>query len=229
MQTTLSGTLYVYQGEELGQRNMPPSFEPSEYKDIETINYWEKVQPPPFNTTTTYHPLTLLTHQMKAAYPDNEEKLAFARKVMQRKARDHARTPVQWTSESPNAGFCDPATKPWMRVNDDYKTVNAAAQRQHNDPDSLSVLQFWKRGLAARKKHKDALVYGDFHLLDPEDGHDQIFAYARRGEEEGFVTVLNFRGRALSGSCLLRRMCRGGLRAITLLVRRMLLRRARSR
>lgn len=43
MQTTLSGTLYVYQGEELGQRNMPPSFEPSEYKDIETINYWEKV------------------------------------------------------------------------------------------------------------------------------------------------------------------------------------------
>jgi oligo-1,6-glucosidase len=129
---------------------------------------------------------------MKAAYPDNEEKLAFARKVMQRKARDHARTPVQWTSESPNAGFCAPSTKPWMRVNDDYKTVNAAAQRQHNDPDSLSVLQFWKRGLAARKKHKDALVYGNFHLLDPEDGHDQIFAYARRGEDEGFVTVLNF-------------------------------------
>jgi len=129
---------------------------------------------------------------MKAAYPDDEEKLAFARKVMQRKARDHARTPVQWTSESPNAGFCDPKTKPWMRVNDDYKTVNAAAQRQHNDKDSLSVLQFWKRGLAQRKKHKDALVYGDFHLLDPEDGHDQIFAYARRGEDESFVTVLNF-------------------------------------
>jgi hypothetical protein len=21
---------------------MPPSFEPSEYKDVETINYWEK-------------------------------------------------------------------------------------------------------------------------------------------------------------------------------------------
>ena len=49
MQTTLSGTLYVYQGEELGQRNMPPSFEPSEYKDIETINYWEKVS----HTTAT--------------------------------------------------------------------------------------------------------------------------------------------------------------------------------
>jgi oligo-1,6-glucosidase len=129
---------------------------------------------------------------MKSLYPDNEEKLSFAKRVMQRKARDHARTPVQWTSESPNAGFCAPDTKPWMRVNDDYKTVNAAAQRAHSDKDSLSVLQFWKRGLAARKQHKDALVYGDFELLDPEDGHDQIFAYKRCGEEEAFVTVLNF-------------------------------------
>lgn len=129
---------------------------------------------------------------MKSLYPHDEEKLSFAKHVMQRKARDHARTPVQWTSESPNAGFCDPDTKPWMRVNDDYKTVNADAQRAHKDKDSLSVLQFWKRGLEQRKKHKDALVYGDFELLDPEDGHDQIFAYARRGEEEAFVTVLNF-------------------------------------
>jgi oligo-1,6-glucosidase len=47
MQTTLSGTIYVYQGEELGQRNMPPSFEPSEYKDVETINYWEKASEDP--------------------------------------------------------------------------------------------------------------------------------------------------------------------------------------
>ena len=140
--------------------------------------------------------LTHLTHQnqkqMKSLYPHDEEKLSFAKNVMQRKARDHARTPVQWTSESPNAGFCAPDTKPWMRVNDDYKTVNAAAQRSHSDKDSLSVLQFWKRGLEQRKKHKDALVYGDFELLDPEDGHDQIFAYARRGEGEAFVTVLNF-------------------------------------
>ena len=194
MQTTLSGTIYVYQGEELGQRNMPPSFEPSEYKDVETINYWEKVSPiSPIPSHPQPKPCHL-THQkqMKALYPDNEEKLSFAKRVMQRKARDHARTPVQWTSESPNAGFCDPDVKPWMRVNDDYKTVNAAAQRAHSDENSLSVLQFWKRGLAARKQHKDALVYGDFELLDPEDGHDQIFAYKRSGEEEAFVTILNF-------------------------------------
>jgi oligo-1,6-glucosidase len=170
-------------------RNMPLSYEPSEYKDIETINYWEKVRD---SLTHSLSQTPTNSHQIKAAYPDNEEKLSFARKVMQRKARDHARTPVQWTSEPPNAGFCTPSIKPWMRVNDDYPTINAAAQRQHNDENSLSVLQFWQRGLAQRKKHKDALVYGDFELLDPEDGHDQIFAYARRGEDEAFVTVLNF-------------------------------------
>ena len=44
MQTTLSGTLFVYQGEELGMRNVPapPEWSIDEYKDIETINYWEK-------------------------------------------------------------------------------------------------------------------------------------------------------------------------------------------
>lgn len=42
MQTTLAGTLYVYQGEEIGMRNVPPSWEPSEYKDIESINFFKK-------------------------------------------------------------------------------------------------------------------------------------------------------------------------------------------
>ncbi len=43
MQTTLAGTLFVYQGEEIGMRNFPPSWEPdTEYKDIEAINFWKK-------------------------------------------------------------------------------------------------------------------------------------------------------------------------------------------
>ena len=42
MQTTLSGTLYVYQGEELGMKNIPADVAPEEYKDIETVNYWNK-------------------------------------------------------------------------------------------------------------------------------------------------------------------------------------------
>lgn len=92
METTLSGTLYVYQGEEIAMANVPLSWEPEEYKDIETQNYWKKVND---------------------LYPGDEEKLRQARHIMQRKARDHARTPVQWSSGA-NAGFCKEGVTPWM-------------------------------------------------------------------------------------------------------------------
>ena len=40
MQATQSGTLYVYQGEELGLHNFPRSWGLEEYKDVATINFW---------------------------------------------------------------------------------------------------------------------------------------------------------------------------------------------
>lgn len=43
MQTTLGGTLFVYQGEEIGMRNCPTEWGIEEFKDIETLNYWKKV------------------------------------------------------------------------------------------------------------------------------------------------------------------------------------------
>ncbi|KAJ9644525.1 hypothetical protein H2199_003488 [Coniosporium tulheliwenetii] len=180
MQTTLSGTLYVYQGEELGMRNFPYEWDPSvEYKDVESINYWRK---------------------MNEMYPNDEEKLAHARKVLHYKARDHARTPMQWDA-SLNSGFCPPDIKPWMRVNDDYKTVNAAAQMsdskeaQAPNSDQLTVRQFWQRGLDHRKQHKDVFVYGDFALVDEEN--DKIFAYRRFTDGENWIVVLNFSGESV--------------------------------
>lgn len=122
----------------------------------------------------------------------DEEKLAFGRHVLQRKARDHARTPVQWSAEA-HGGFCKPDTEPWMRVNDDYKTINAEAQRKQNDPDQLSVLQFWKRGVAQRKEHKDVFVYGSFMALD--EHHSEVFAYKRASDTDAFVVALNFTGK----------------------------------
>ncbi|EMD01007.1 glycoside hydrolase family 13 protein [Baudoinia panamericana UAMH 10762] len=177
MQTTLAGTLFVYQGEELGMRNLRPEIPPEEYVDIESINYWQK---------------------MKKLHGNDPAKLEEARKLLHLKARDNARTPVQWTGEV-NAGFCAPDVKPWMMVNTDYQTVNAQAQRTYNSNNDLSVLQFWKRGLQQRREHGDVFVYGDFQLLD--DQHECVFAYKRVGEDgEAFVTVLNFSGKEVSWS-----------------------------
>jgi glycosidase len=43
-----SGTLFVYQGQELGMRNVPEKWGIEEYKDIETQNHWNKSVPTPF-------------------------------------------------------------------------------------------------------------------------------------------------------------------------------------
>jgi oligo-1,6-glucosidase len=106
---------------------------------------------------------------------------------MQKKSRDNARTPVQW-SAAPHAGFTSPSATPWMRVNDDFATVNAEAQV--NDP--ASVHAFWKQALSHRKQHKDVFVYGDFEMLDMQD--KKVVAYRRWSETEEWVTVCNFSG-----------------------------------
>ena len=170
MQTTLSGTLFVYQGEELGMRNVPKSWDiMKEYKDIESINFWKK---------------------SKALYGGNPERLAAERKVLEKKARDHARTPVQWDA-SPNAGFCQNGVVPWMRVNDDYENVNAENQLAADNADELSTWQFWQRGLANRKEHADVFIYGDFQVVEIES--EEIFAYERTGKKSGkWLIVLNF-------------------------------------
>lgn len=66
----------------------------------------------------------------------------------QRKARDHARTPVQWDSTT-HAGFTSGA--PWMRVNDDYADGwNVEAERKNPS----SVFHFWKKALQFRKDNE---------------------------------------------------------------------------
>lgn len=184
MMTTLSGTLYLYQGQELGMRNAPLEWDIDEYKDCEALNYLEKV--------SHINVSRFRSNTSKIRSSGDPENLAFARETLQRKARDHSRTPMQWSAEA-NAGFCDPHTSPWMRVNDDYKEVNAQVQAEPSKSDQLSTLHFWRRGLANRKEHKRTLVYGNFELLDAD--HPTIFAYKRTSSEEVFVVVLNFHGK----------------------------------
>lgn len=145
-----------------------------EYKDIESINFWKKSQ---------------------ELYGNDPKQLAEQRRVLEQKARDHARSPMQWNAH-PNAGFCEADVEPWMRVNDDYTDVNAEKQQSAANEEELSTCQFWQRGLANRKAHADCFVYGDFRTVGPES--DEVFAYLRLGKKSGkWLVVLNFSGKTV--------------------------------
>ncbi|GAD98112.1 alpha-glucosidase [Paecilomyces variotii No. 5] len=170
MESTLGGTVYLYQGQEIGMRNFPSEWDPDvDYKDVESINFWKKMQ---------------------KLYPAGSEELKKARELLQKKGRDHARTPMQWSDE-PNAGFTVHAVTPWMRVNDDYKTVNVKAQMEF-DGQYLSVWQYWQQALQVRKSHKDVFVYGEFE--DVDFGNEQVYAYLRIGarSKERWLVAMNW-------------------------------------
>jgi glycosidase len=111
------------------------------------------------------------------------------------KARDNTRTPMQWEA-TPNGGFCPAGVKPWMRVNDDYPTVNAAAQVSAEKASHLSTqvppYRFWQRALEIRKQHIELFFYGGFEVI--KDTHPSVFAFKRRSHSEVSITILNFSG-----------------------------------
>ncbi|KAI5787196.1 glycoside hydrolase family 13 protein [Geopyxis carbonaria] len=157
-----SGTIFVYQGQELGMKNIPLDWPISEYKDFETQNRYKEA--------------------LKLANGD-ESKIQDLMQQIHLKARDHARTPIQWDA-SPHGGFT--TGTPWMRVNDDYRAWNAAKQIPNDD----SILSYWKSILKVRKLHKDVFIYGDFELLSRE--HDKVVAYRRFYEKQQALILLNF-------------------------------------
>lgn len=114
----------------------------------------------------------------------------IARQEYQKKSRDNARTPVQW-SDAENAGFTGPGVKPWMSVNPDYVQVNAAAEVK--DPNS--TYHYWASVLGLRKKYLDIFVYGDWVLVDGPS--QEIFAYTRQYENQKALVVCNWTEKTL--------------------------------
>ena len=153
----MQGTPYVYQGEELGMTNV--YFDKLEdYRDIESINFF-----------TELTEAGLMTPE-------------YMMKCLMLRSRDNARTPMQW-DDSAQAGFTDGA--PWIKVNPNYKEINAAQQLE--DPNSIF---YYYQKLIRLRKEKDIIVYGGFEPLYRDD--EQIFAYIRRQDQEKLLTVCNF-------------------------------------
>lgn len=167
MLAALSGTLFIYQGQELGMINIPADWDISEYKDIESSNYYRMIEERSGN---------------------NPAKLAEAKRAIQHFSRDHARSPMQWTASLPNGGFTSDDATPWMRVNTSTSEINAAQQLQDKD----SVFAFWRQMLALRKQNKDLLVHGDFWALDMENKH--VFSFVKEFDNKKAYVVCNFSG-----------------------------------
>ena len=153
----MQGTPYVYQGEELGMTNA--YFDKLEdYRDIESINFF--------------------TELTEAGIMTPE----YMMKCLMLRSRDNARTPMQW-DDSAQGGFT--SGKPWIRINSNYKEINAA--QQLDDPDS--VFHYYQKLIRLRKE-KGVIVYGSFEALCRDD--DKIFAYIRKLDQEKLLTVCNF-------------------------------------
>ena len=153
----MQGTPYIYQGEELGMTNALYAIE--DYRDIETRNMYRE--------------------RLHKGY-DEADIIAS----IHAKGRDNARTPMQWDA-SENAGFTQGI--PWLRVNPNYKEINAASQLH----DENSVFACYKKLIRLRKTW-DVFVDGTFRMLLEDD--ENFFAYQRENAFRKLLVICNFFG-----------------------------------
>ena len=102
----MRGTPYIYQGEEFGMTNAY-YHDISQYRDVESINYYHILKEDGLCDDEIYH-------------------------ILQERSRDNGRTPMQWDA-SKNAGFT--TGTPWLPIVENYKEINA--QKSMNDEDSI--------------------------------------------------------------------------------------------
>ncbi|KAK5045832.1 hypothetical protein LTR84_008925 [Exophiala bonariae] len=165
---TLSGTLFVYQGQEIGMTSLPADFAVEDMRD---------------------KPIITRLRADLAKRPNDPEYRSCLMRGFSYVGRDHNRTPVQWDATSPGAGFTS-AAEPWMKVNESYRSINVQSQLGV----SGSVLEFWKRMIQLRKHvdWKDLLIFGHFQLLDPAS--EETFTFVKSFEKRSVLVALNFSG-----------------------------------
>ncbi|EFQ25047.1 alpha amylase [Colletotrichum graminicola] len=163
MMCSQTGTLFVYQGQEIGMTNVSRSWGIEDYKDIEALNYYGDI---------------------KREHGEGEV-LSRVMDSINLVGRDNARIPMQWDA-SPFAGFTDNKDGAWMRIHDEYADINVAKQ----EAEPSSVLNFWREMLRLRKEEGELLTHGAFELFDEEN--EQTFVYKKTRGGKSAVVALNF-------------------------------------
>ena len=161
----LSGTLFLYQGQEIGMVNVPDSWSPEEYKDIDSIKYW---------------------NEMMKKFPSDKQILDKALNALKNGGRDNARTPMQWNA-SQHAGFTTGTATPWMRAHDNYPEVNVEAALKDQD----SIYHFWQQVLKVRKEHSEVFIEGGYEVYDKANPDTSTIVKTIDGEPRALL-VLNF-------------------------------------
>lgn len=153
----LYGTPFIYQGQEIGMTNV-------KWKNINDMD--------DIRAKRTYE-------EAVGQGKDPDEVLAYFSEL----GRDNARTPMQW-DDSENGGFT--CGKPWIKCNDNYRTINA--QSQVNDPDSL--YNYYKRLIQCYHDHADIVRQAEFRPMYEE--YPGLFAYEREVDGKGLLVIVNF-------------------------------------
>ena len=161
----LRGTPYVYQGEEIGMTN--PGFTSlDQYRDVESINHFHILRDRGLHEDSAYD-------------------------ILRVHSRDNSRTPMQWDA-SEGGGFS--GAEPWISMNPNHKTINAASQV--DDPDS--IFAHYRKLIALRKQY-DVIANGVFAPLDM--AHPSVLAYTRRTDREDLVVINNFYRKEADWTC----------------------------
>lgn len=162
MNLTLRGIPFIYQGEEIGMTNIT----------LDSIDEFDDVA-----THGQYDRAVLEGFSVKEAL-----------RAVNRRSRDHSRTPMQW-DDGENAGFSE--IKPWFPVNPDYPEVNVRRQEEQEK----SVLKYYRALIALRngEEYGSILRSGTFSPL--YDGEEDIIAYRRELNQAHVDVLINFGGR----------------------------------
>ncbi|KAF7593186.1 alpha-glucosidase mal12 [Aspergillus hancockii] len=168
MMMAMTGTLFLYQGQEIGMINAPRDWSVEEYKDIEGRGYYQEAE-----------------RQVETGVdPTRKDRIMDGLRIL---ARDHARLPMQWDS-TPHAGFT--TGTPWMRAHDLYREINVRNQEQNPE----SVLSFWKSVLKLRKEYRELFIHGAFEALDFDN--QETFCFVKSRDERRALVALNFTDRS---------------------------------
>jgi len=158
----LNGTIFLYQGEELGLPN-PYFTDLNLYNDVDSI--------------TQYKDLVL------------ESKVISHEKFMEgllKNSRDNARCPMHWDN-SINSGF-NQGAKTWLHMNDKYKHINVENELNDNN----SVLNYYKELIQLRKSaYKDVLIDGDFVRLNQYEVNEDMFVYKKTYKDKSILVIIN--------------------------------------